>query len=331
MPPPGYGAPAYGQPMAMTPTQSASSPDRDGVGTLKIASLLGLIDQAMFWIGFLMFYLIVTAVSAYSPGVTAYPGWITVNTVYASVGLLIGGAVVGLISYIFYYLGFRKLKQAAPELGTPATLSLIGLIGFLMIAGGIGLFLGVLVSAISSPPTTAASAGGTIAGLLGALALLGIGGILGFIGVIGVVLGNWRAGKRYQESMIKVGGILQIFPYVSIVGFILCLVGYIKADKKLESGWMPPLTQIAPGVMVVAPGSVVVAGGGVAYAQPAPYGSPPPYQYGAPQPQYAPSPAPAPAPVAAAPAAPLCPRCGRPTTFVAQYNRYYCYGCQQYA
>lgn len=44
------------------------------------------------------------------------------------------------------------------------------------------------------------------------------------------------------------------------------------------------------------------------------------------------------APAAAAPAsspapsgtAPACPKCGRPATFIAQYNRYYCYPCSQY-
>jgi len=41
--------------------------------------------------------------------------------------------------------------------------------------------------------------------------------------------------------------------------------------------------------------------------------------------------APEPAPVMASPApppvpaAPLCPKCGKPTTYIAQYSRYYCY------
>jgi hypothetical protein len=30
------------------------------------------------------------------------------------------------------------------------------------------------------------------------------------------------------------------------------------------------------------------------------------------------------------PAGALCPRCGRPATFIPPYSRYYCYGCQQY-
>jgi hypothetical protein len=50
-------------------------------------------------------------------------------------------------------------------------------------------------------------------------------------------------------------------------------------------------------------------------------------------PAYAPAPPPmaAPPPPAAQPAAaPICPKCGQPTTYVAQYGRYYCYTDKQY-
>ncbi len=61
-------------------------------------------------------------------------------------------------------------------------------------------------------------------------------------------------------------------------------------------------------------------------AQPAPaYGAQP--SYAAPA---AAAPAAAPAPAATG-GAPSCTSCGKPTTFVPQYNRYYCYGCAQYA
>ena len=40
--------------------------------------------------------------------------------------------------------------------------------------------------------------------------------------------------------------------------------------------------------------------------------------------------APMPPMAAAAPAGATCPRCGRPATWIAQYNRWYCYNDQQY-
>ncbi len=63
------------------------------------------------------------------------------------------------------------------------------------------------------------------------------------------------------------------------------------------------------------------------YATPAP-AQPMAYQ-SSPPPSYSPPPAAAP-PAATPAAAPNCPRCGKPATFVPQYGRHYCYTCQQY-
>ncbi len=58
-----------------------------------------------------------------------------------------------------------------------------------------------------------------------------------------------------------------------------------------------------------------------------------------PAPMYVPPVAPAPAPTGmaappppppAAPAAPNCPKCGNPTTYIAQYGRYYCFNDKLY-
>jgi hypothetical protein len=63
------------------------------------------------------------------------------------------------------------------------------------------------------------------------------------------------------------------------------------------------------------------------------YAAPPPAPGMAAPPAAAPAPmAPAPpmAAPAAAPAAPICPVCGQPTTYIAQYGRYYCYTDARY-
>jgi len=44
----------------------------------------------------------------------------------------------------------------------------------------------------------------------------------------------------------------------------------------------------------------------------------------------APAPAPPAMAPATAPAAPACTNCGKPTTYIAQYGRYYCYSCARY-
>jgi hypothetical protein len=59
--------------------------------------------------------------------------------------------------------------------------------------------------------------------------------------------------------------------------------------------------------------------------------SPPAAPTVAPAPAVAPASAPPPPPPAAgAPATPFCGNCGKPTTYVPQYGRYYCYDCKLY-
>jgi hypothetical protein len=96
-----------------------------------------------------------------------------------------------------------------------------------------------------------------------------------------------------------------------IVG-ILVLIAYIKFD---------PLINSQRAMMGQAPPQ-----GG--YYAPPPGGAP----AMAPGMQAAPPPMPPPQPpmAAAPPPAPICPRCGQPGTFVAQYGRYYCYTDKQY-
>ncbi len=374
-PQPGYGNPApwggapaaaqpavYGAPPAVpgiaAQVATASSAERDGIGLAKIGAIMGVVSQGLFWIGVALFDIIFSSL-----GTGVVPGWVTPTTAEAVLAMWAVGPVVGVISYLLYYLGFRKIKSAAPDFGSPTVLLLIGLIGFAMLAGGIGLIVGGIISAISSLASGSTGVGFGLGAILTGLALIGFGAILSFIGVIGMVLGNYRAGGRYQESMLRIGGILTIIPFVSIVGFLLCFIGFHNAGKKLASGWQPPTTVTVVQATMV-PMAVPYAAQGMPYAA---YGAPQaasPYPMAAPQPQpqpmyqqppqaqtpaypaqqsyaaatqtapYGTAPAPAAAPAAAPVAsggAPACKSCGKPTTFVPQYSRYYCYGCAQYA
>lgn len=90
-----------------------------------------------------------------------------------------------------------------------------------------------------------------------------------------------------------------------VLGIIL-LIAYIKFDPLIS--WQR--TQMAGGAAPVA-------------AAPAPQPGVP-----APVPQAAPAPPPVTPPTP--PPAPNCANCGRPTTYIAQYGRYYCYPCARY-
>jgi hypothetical protein len=130
-----------------------------------------------------------------------------------------------------------------------------------------------------------------------------------------------------------------------IFGFLLTgifiLLAYIKFDaviawqRQQQMGGQPP----AQGGWGQPPPAQPAWGAPPAQAPPAwsqPPQQAPPQQAWAPQASPAPAAAPMaatappPMPVPAAPAVGTCPRCGKPATWVAQYNRWYCYGCQQY-
>jgi len=236
-PPPQGSYAAYG-----TPQPGSGFPaDKEGVTHLRIASLLGMITQLLFWIGTAIFYLIFTGIQNSTTSITgtstSIPSWITPGTVYAAIGLMAGGLVIGIIVFVFFYLGFRAIKRGSSDFGAPTTLMLIGLIGFLLVVVGLVVIIGTFISAVNSASSGSASI--DLGALLGGIAAIGFGALLSLIGVIGLVLGNWRAGKRYDESTIRIGAILSILPYLSIVGYILLFVGYMHAGSKLNSGFIP--------------------------------------------------------------------------------------------
>jgi hypothetical protein len=289
-------------PIVPSSTASVSQTDIDGVSQLTIGSILGLIVQALTWIGFALVYLIfraATTVVSGAGGVSSLPGWITVNTVYLAVGMLGGGLVLGIVAYIFFYLGFRAVKRGAPDFGAPTTLVAIGLIGYLLTAIGLFVIVGTIATAVSSAAANPGTASLDVGAIFGGIALIGLGAILSLIGVIGLILGNWRAGTRYEQSTLKAGAIITIVPFVSIVGYLLLVIGYVQASGRLKKGWSPR-----------------PAYAGNVY----------------PAPMYPPSPM-APAPAGAGPfatPAPTCPKCGAPGTWIAEYGRWYCPTDKQY-
>ena len=78
------------------------------------------------------------------------------------------------------------------------------------------------------------------AALLGSLfvdfALLAVGVVVLLVGVIGgQILGLWRVGSRYNETVIKVGAIFTIIPLLNIVAPILVLIGAYQVKGRLPA------------------------------------------------------------------------------------------------
>jgi hypothetical protein len=172
--------------------------------------------------------------------------------------------------------------------------------GILLFLGGI-VYIAFLAYAATACATYAGYCGAAFGGFIATAIYLLIAGI--FLVLVYTQMKSIEAkvnARQYEaaKSQTLIWMILG-FIFGIILGIIL-LVAYIKFDPLIaatrQGGQMPP----------------------------AGYGMPPQQQAWA-----APPPAPmAPPPVPAA--APLCPKCGKPATYVAQYNRYYCYTDSQY-
>lgn len=248
--------------------------------------------------------------------------------------------------------GMAPVAQVPPEVGTiKSMLHIVRILclifGILILLAGLAYFALIYFAwaACSSVAGYCAYSGALVDFLLGPIYILITGVILFIIwtqmkSIEAKVDAQDYEGAKAQTLIWMILG----FIFGIIIGVIL-LIAYIKYDpvitwKRSGGGGMSP-----PGFAPQPPPAYgqPPAGLGGQMAAPSPYGQPPaspapaplPPMYGQAPPAAAPamaySPPPPPAPSMAATPAPLCKGCGKPTSYVPQYSRYYCYGCAQYA
>jgi hypothetical protein len=145
--------------------------------------------------------------------------------------IAVAGLVIAILAFIFLYQGFVFISQVDDSLKTPARLLLLLPIGlFILIVG-----LGLIVGPITMTPSQSASTpylGLVISGAL----LIVVSLVLSLVGVIGgEILGLWRVGTRYGESLIQIGGILLIIPLLNIFAPILVYIGSSSALAKVNT------------------------------------------------------------------------------------------------
>ncbi|MDE1820616.1 MAG: hypothetical protein KGJ23_01435 [Euryarchaeota archaeon] len=258
-----------------------------------------------------------------------------------------------------------ELSSARSFLDLTKLLALI--FGILWILGGVG----EIVAAAANPFCQALIGCETGAIILGApLVLFGVFDLLVYAIFLPQLRGLLEQGQ-YQVAKEKsmIWAILTFIVGGVIIG-ILLLIFHLKMDplitwQQAQGGAAAaPVVQPAP-VYGQPPAAPSYAPPAPAYAPPAyaPPASPPPSSppsYSAPPiyspppqaPSYATQPPPSYAPPAPAPSfstyspgaspppssspaptpgAPTCRTCGKPTSWIAQYGRYYCYSCSQYA
>jgi zinc/manganese transport system permease protein len=206
--------------------QAVDAPEPDGVRSLRNAALTSAVSQILLLAGVVLL----------AEGLLVNPGasWnATALWTHArlAIVLLVPGAVGALASYLLYFSGFRKMATTSRDFTPAAFLTLTGMLGLALTAGGLALFLaGVDLNATGYALAPVA--------ILFGVPILGLGLVLSLIGVYGQAAGSWRVGQRYQEGALRSGAVLMIVP---ILGSAVAFLGYRRAlARGAPAGPSPP-------------------------------------------------------------------------------------------
>lgn len=173
-------------------------------------------------------------------------GGVTLNTsnvssliAYSEIALIVS-AVLTLIGVYMLYRGFSVLKTLDTEFSigkTGAVLEFVGMI-FVVLAviGLLAVLLPIVNFGTGSPSTTAITS--SIGIILGLSFLVLFAAIILFVGIIMVLIGIYRVGGHFENSVVKVGAVLTVF--LGIIGTILLFIGFTEIINKLKKESVGP-------------------------------------------------------------------------------------------
>ncbi len=191
--------------------RAVDAPEREGVRSLRDAALTAVVAQLLLVAGLVLWAesLLRSSYVPWDPGAL----WGHART---AVALLVPGAALAAGSFVLYLVGFRKLASTSRDFTPAAFLTLSGLLGLLLSAGGLALFLaGIGLNATGYPLAP-------VMILFGAPSFA-VGLALALAGLYGQALGSWRAGLRHRELALRSGAVLMAVP---VVGNVVAYLGY---------------------------------------------------------------------------------------------------------
>jgi uncharacterized membrane protein len=228
--PPGYGA-APG-----VPNPASRPADVQALSNVSIAAILALVGAI---VGLALFFTTNAAsIIGVSTGASGTSFSLSLSTLYLLIATSGISIVLTILELVFYRSAFHTLAPHDSRFSTPASLVLLALIAILIIVAAAaylvyGAYEAILCAGSGHPVTSACFSVGT---LLGLVAIVGVAAVLALIGWIGLLIGIWRLGSRYNESLFKVGAVLLIFPVLNVVAVILILVAARSARARIEGG-----------------------------------------------------------------------------------------------
>jgi len=203
-----------------------------GASRIKWGALLGIVGLALA-IGGVLVVLVDVGLGGVSN--ISSSGYVSLlQTILLAVALIVVGVFVALLSFVLYTAGFASLRRVDRRFSTPMVLCILGLVGLALLGGFVILYASAINAAIACPSSDTTCQNNATSLGHGEVALAYGGGLLGFIGLIGAIVGLYRFGSRYSNTLVRVGAILYIIPVLSILAPVLVVIGAYLVEKKLR-------------------------------------------------------------------------------------------------
>jgi uncharacterized membrane protein len=203
---------------------------------VQIAAIVALLGALLSLVSLIGSPAVTVVGDSTNPSATAIR--ITAQGLYLLVAVSAAAIAFTLVELYFFRRAFRALASQDRRFSTPASLTLLVLVAILIVALVGGGLISELYQSIqcAGPGNPITSTCLNLGNFLGLFALLGLAGILALIGYLGLLVGIWRLGSRYGESMFKIGAILLLIPLLNFVGVILILVAARSARGRIAAG-----------------------------------------------------------------------------------------------
>jgi Protein of unknown function (DUF973) len=225
---------------AGTPTPATRDADDRALSSVSLAAILLLVGTVVTFV--VLFATPFSRLAGASTSVNGSTAALSLSGIYLIAALSAVSLIFTVIELLLFRQAFRMLAGHDARFSTPASLVLVLLVAVIFAVVGLvgllySLYEAILCSGSGATITSACVNAGNFLLLLAVIAVAAIAAIVGYIGLL---LGIWRLGARFNESMFKVGAILQIIPLLNLVGVILILVAARSAREKLRGGPTAP-------------------------------------------------------------------------------------------
>jgi len=230
-------------PISMSPQHQAD--ERSALQKVVWFGILQLAGLVAGWVlGFYVFGTVFSNLGTYNLPQTPTPADVEtiLGPLFRGLSVLVPiMAVFQIVAIIILTMSFRQFRIVDRErFSLPSVLMLLMLVGAVVATVGIVPFFNSIPNVIAQAPSNPSAAPSetfysAIASLLVYVVFMMIGGLLGLIGLIGgQILGLWRVGSRYNETIVKVGAIFAIVPFLDVVAPILVIVGAYQAKGRVS-------------------------------------------------------------------------------------------------